>query len=334
MSGRVGTSFSPHRCAFLGIDPRTTFEQVLQLGLGLVRISAYWSDIESGGYADLDWLLDTAQAAGQAVLLTVGMKGIQYPEFYIPPGVAADPDGAGAVGRGGPLFQGARAIVTDTVARYRDRPAIVAWQVENEPFNRSGPSRWWIDPGLIREEIAAVRALDARPVAVNVFGHFDLLQDFLSRPHRYLLDLQGIAPEPEVLSVIGASDILGLDVYTHIGVDMLGYELVRTAARDWAATAGGWLQAAHGQGKDAWIIECQAEPWEPTRDTYADPKTLSPDDIGDMYRQLSAAGYSTILLWGCEYWFWRAASGDGRWLDAVRAVVGGGPQAGLDKAGA
>jgi len=334
MSIRVGTSFSPHRCSFLGLDPPATFEQVLQLGLGLVRISAYWSDIASGGYGQLDQLLDAAQAAGQPVLLTLGMKAIQFPEFYIPSDVPPDPDPTGAVGHGGPLSQGALAIVTDTVARYRDRQEIVAWQVENEPFNRSGPSRWWIDAGLVRQEIAAVRALDARPVVVNVFSHFDLLQDFLSRPHRSLIDLQGTAPEPEVLSVIATSDVLGLDVYTHIGVDILGFELVRTAARDWAEAAGGWLDAARRQGKDARIIECQAEPWEPTRDTYANPKTLAPDDIGDMYRQLRAAGYTTILLWGCEYWFWRAASGDGRWLDAVRAVVADAGQMAIDKAGA
>jgi hypothetical protein len=330
---RIGTSFSPHRCSFLGLDPRATFAQVLQLGLGMVRISACWSDITTGGYDDLDWLLDTAQAAGQPILLTVGMKAIQWPEFYIPSAVAADPDTTGAVGHDGPLAQGLLAFVTDTVSRYRGRPAIVAWQVENEPFNRSGPNRWWIDPGLVRAEIAAVRALDARPVVVNVFSHFDLLQDFLSRPHRSLLDLQGIAPEPEVLGVIESSDVLGLDVYTHIGVDILGIELVRTASRDWAGTAGRWLQAARDQGKEAWIIECQAEPWEPTRATYADPKTLAPDDIGHMYRQLGEAGYTTILLWGCEYWFWRAARSDARWLDAVRAVAADAARIGLDKAG-
>src|SRR3977135_3494379 len=68
---RIGTSFSPHRAAFLGVDPRVTFEKLLALGFALIRVSAYWDEIRSKGYGDLDWILDAAQAAGQPILLTV-----------------------------------------------------------------------------------------------------------------------------------------------------------------------------------------------------------------------------------------------------------------------
>jgi hypothetical protein len=40
-----------------------------------------------------------------------------------------------------------------------------------------------------------------------------------------------------------------------------------------------------------------------------------------MYRQLAGAGFETILLWGAEYWLWRADAGDSRWLDAARRVL-------------
>ena len=37
---------------------------------------------------------------------------------------------------------------------------------------------------------------------------------------------------------------------------------------------------------------------------------------------MAAAGFTTILLWGCEYWLWRAGTGDSRWLDAVNGLLG------------
>jgi hypothetical protein len=321
---RIGTSFSPHRASFLNLDPRATFKSVLDLDLGLIRLSAYWDEIRGKGYDELDWMLDAAAAAGRPILLTVGMKGIQWPEFYLPADLVPKATGRGAcLGSDPGLREAAVRVVSETVARYRDRAGIAAWQVENEPFNKSGPSAWWIDPTLVEEEIAAVRALDRRPIVVNTFSHFDLLQDWFSRPHRNLLDLAGEVPEEEVLRVIGAADVLGLDVYTHIGVKLpiLGWEIVHTAAPDWAQSAQRWLQAAAGQGKEAWIIECQAEPWEPSQATYAEPRTFSPEEIVGIYGHLAGAGFTTILLWGCEYWLWRAGTGDSRWLDAVKGLL-------------
>jgi hypothetical protein len=128
-------------------------------------------------------------------------------------------------------------------------------------------------------------------------------------------------PEQEALDVLSASDVLGLDVYTGIGFKVLGFEAVHRAASDWADSAGRWLQAATEAGKDAWIIESQAEPWEPSKETYADPKSFDPQMLEEVYSKLAAVGFNTILLWGAEYWLWRADAGDGRWLDTARRVL-------------
>jgi hypothetical protein len=319
---RVGTSFSEHRASFLGLDPRDSFGRVLQLGPALIRLSAYWDEIRAHGYDELDWLLDRARAADQPILLTVGMKGIQWPEFYIPPELVPAGIGSGACVSADPgLHQAVVEFVTETVSRYKDHPTLSAWQVENEPFNSSGPLKWWIDTGTVRDEIGAVRQLDQRPIVVNTFGHFDVVQDWLSRPHRNPLGVGETPPEQEALDLLGGSDVLGLDLYTAIGVNMFGHEVVHHAASDWADSAGRWLATATAAGKEAWVIECQAEPWEPSKDTYADPKSLDPPAIEDMYSRLAAAGFQTILLWGCEYWLWRADAGDNRWLDAAKRVL-------------
>jgi hypothetical protein len=318
----VGTSYSEHRASYLGLDPRATFQRVLDLGLGLIRTSAYWDEIRKNGYGELDWLMQEAQRAGQPMLLTVGMKGIQWPEFYIPSDLSPPAVGADScVSQDARLCREVVDFVTQTVERYKDHPTLVAWQVENEPFNLSGPQRWWIGPDTVREEIAAVRAIDDRKVVVNAFAHFDLLQDWFDRPHRNLLDLTGLTPEQAALDVLGAADVLGLDVYTRIGIEVLGHEVVRGAGGDWADSARRWLDAAVGAGKEAWIIESQAEPWEPSRDTYADPKTFEPEMMLAMYEKLAAAGFRNILLWGAEYWLWRVDSADSRWLDVAKQVL-------------
>jgi hypothetical protein len=289
----IGVSFSARRCASLGLASESAFLDVLALGFGVVRISAYWDQIRRDGYDELDWLMDAARDAGQALVLTVGMKGIRWPEFYIPPELQP-----------WPRRDEVLAFVSETVARYRDRREVIAWQVENEPFNRSGPRHRWIHPRLVRSEMRCVRSLDERPIVLNAFAHFDVSVDDESRPRR-LFGLVRVQPEKLILDLLGPFDVLGLDVYTAIAD--------RAAALDWSDSAARWLRVARERGHDAWIIEAQAEPWK--------TPSFSPDDMRSIYASLARAGFSTILLWGVEHWLERAAAGDTTWLDAAKRLV-------------
>src|SRR5207253_9488179 len=105
-----------------------------------------------------------AQQARKPVALTVGMKALGWPEFFVPTSVkdltglsqgqdvASDPS----------LRAATLAFEESTVRRYRDNPALVAWQIENEPFNRAGPPRLWIDAKFPRDEIPSARQLGGR----------------------------------------------------------------------------------------------------------------------------------------------------------------------------
>ena len=308
MGPRVGTSFSPRRCARFGIPARSTFAKVLELGFAPIRVSAYWDEIRAGGYAELDRLVDAAQEAGRPLILTAGMKAMQWPEFYVPRDVHADPDARGRVGREPRFAHEVVDFVAATVARYRDRSTIECWQVENEPFNRSGPASWWIAEDLVRREVDTVRALDPRPIVLNAFARFDAT-DWLSRPRRGPFGFRRLVAEKTILRLLRPRDVLGLDVYTAMAE--------RTAGAAWADNAARWLREARRRGRDAWVMEAQAEPWEAPEGDYANPRSFSPDDLVATFRRLSAEGFATILLWGCEYWLWRAAEGDARWLEAA-----------------
>src|SRR5258708_25511956 len=66
------------------------------------------------------------------------------------------------------------AHVRDVTIRYRDNPTVMAWQIENEPFNRSGPHALWVPRRVVRAEAEAVRSLDPNPPLVGTaFAHFD-----------------------------------------------------------------------------------------------------------------------------------------------------------------
>jgi len=76
--------FSPRHATFLGLDWQRSSRRLEALHLKVIRLSAYWDQVDSEGYGQLDWLLNESQASGQPVVLSVGMKGEGWPEFYIP----------------------------------------------------------------------------------------------------------------------------------------------------------------------------------------------------------------------------------------------------------
>jgi hypothetical protein len=312
----LGTSFARWRAEALGLDYRAAFERICAMRFGLVRLSASWREIAQFGYGHLDWLLGEAERSRQPVLLTVGMKALGWPEFYLP----YDMRPADLA-----VQRGAVAHVRDVARRYCDNPTLTAWQIENEPFNRSGPNSWWIPRPVVRAEAEAVRSVDRdRPQVVTGFAHFDENLDRSSSrdQSRWRRRLGLILPaEREALSILRRGDVLGLDVYRTIGWrDASGREGIAQAAPDQLASVAFWQRIAREQGKRFWVTEAQAEPWETRRQTHADPLSIRPEAIGELVNRLVGIGVETILLWGSEYWLWRADNGDPRWMDAVSLV--------------
>jgi hypothetical protein len=322
---QVGTSFSPAHATYLGLDWQASYKRLEALHFKVIRISAYWNQVDSEGYDQLDWLLQQSKASGQPVVLSVGMKGLGWPEYYIPPGFEPKVGDGGDVGQDPVLRAGVLDFIDAVVSRYQSNPAVVAWQVENEPLNPAGPHRWFIGKELLVQEVSTIKANDQRPVIVNAFGHFNMLFDRTSNRHGFdfkaLLGFDSDTAEAQSLNVLENGDILGLDVYTEIGYNFLGQVGVSHAGSDWASKAGHWRKVAAKQNKRAWITEAQAEPWEASMTTYGDPKSTVAEDIGARFHAIRAQGFGTILLWGAEYWLWRADNGDSSWLDAVHALL-------------
>lgn len=329
MPVQVGISFSPRRAAYLGLDYRQAFTRLEAMHFRVIRLSAYWDEVDASGYDELDWLMKEAARNHQPVVLTVGMKGLGWPEFYIPDSVspAAGLSSGQDVATDPSIREAALAFVEQTVLRYRDNAALIAWQVENEPFNRAGPDRLWIDANFLRDEVASVRGLDGhhRPMIINAFSHFNLVFDQASERQgfdiRQWLGFDADSAERDGLSVLKRGDILGEDVYTAIGFQFLGQNHMSHADGDWPDRLAHVRDLARQQGKQAWITEAQAEPWEADPTTYTNPRSTSPEAIRNIFANLKDAGYSTVLFWGSEYWLWRADHGDARWVDSIKGIL-------------
>ena len=326
---QVGISFSPSRAGYRGLDYRSAFKRLEAMHFRVIRLPSYWDQVDKEGYDQLDWLMSEAQRARQPIALTVGMKALGWPEFYVPTSVmdVTTLNQGQDVASDSSLRAATLAFVESTVLRYRDNPALVAWQIENEPFNRAGPQRLWIDAKFLRAEITSVRQLDGRhrPLIVNAFSHVNLVFDQASARQgfdlRQLLGFDADSAESDSLAVLNRGDVLGLDVYTAIGYQFLGQDHLSRADADWPDRLARVRDLAKRQGKQAWITEAQAEPWESTEDTYTDPKSTSPAAIRSVFENLKDAGYGTVLFWGSEYWLWRADNGDPRWIDAIKAIL-------------
>ena len=147
----LGISFRSPQVDALGLDARTTLQTLLTYPFQLIRLGAYWNRLEPepGRFCpdELDWQVDAAERAGKQVILCVGaVKAFGYPEFFVPahhlrPPLRESDLVEPAAHR--PLLAAATAFVTRIVERYRDRRAIVAWQVEHEAVDPLGMEHTW-----------------------------------------------------------------------------------------------------------------------------------------------------------------------------------------------
>ena len=331
-SPEVGVTFSRRQAEYLGLAWQETFSAVMDLSPTVVRLGAYWDEIERRrdvyDFSTLDWQLERLPPQHYRVVLTVGMKAPRWPEYYLPTWLMRETK----VGQRGtisndPLVRDeALRFVEAVVARYQDHPSIAYWQVENEPLDPSGPRHWRIGADFVAEEVALVRSLDhhQRPVILSMF--VDTPPPLASLPPWRSHD------ESRARTLLDMADILGLDVYPSRGIRVFGRDLyLDWSGWAWERPAMTLRQLAIDQGKDAWIMEAQAEPWEPSRLVYLDDglsRSVQPGTAADTFGRLSSGGFGTILLWGAEHWYMRQERhADRSWLDTLRPLFRSSDQA-------
>ena len=322
---RIGTTYSRRQSEYLDQDWKKVYISILDMGFDILRLGAYWDRIEKEegiyNFESLDWQIEEAKKKNIPVILTVGMKAPRWPEYYIPEWCLkrARLRYGQDVSESDYVREKTIAFIRETVNRYKDESIICCWQVENEPFDRVGPRRWWIGPAFLGEEIDVVRTIDRaeRPVMINAATY----------PNRLLRFIAGItAPVDAIGEAIKQCDILGLNIYPTVGHKLWWMELYfRTNTVQRIQCFSEIVKTARFNKKKVWITELQAEPWEPGQLVHTDkgePLTTQPSAIEESFDEIRSLGIDVILLWGAEYWHFRDAHhADGAWLDGIRGLL-------------
>jgi hypothetical protein len=331
----LGISYRPLQAAALGLDPRQALGDLLPYPFGVIRLAAYWNQLEPGPdrlqTEVLDRQLDAASAAGKKIILCVGpVKAFGYPEFFVPGHHLPSPlpEGKLVSPQTHPrLLDAATAFAGRVVERYRDRPEIIAWQVEHEPVDPLGMEHSWrLSAAFVRHEVAAVRAADShRPVVLTGF----LPTSTPVRIHqRWRTRDQG-----DSLMVAGQlADVVGINFYPRHAVVRVGSRTAYLAGAEsrWQQRAARRLCARVAEsGRQIMITESQAEPWEtvttPPSEAGRGMFSCLPEHIIENYNTaIRLARPSAFLFWGAEYWLKRREQGDDRYLAAFSRVLAGG----------
>lgn len=280
----LGVTFSQRYATDLGLDWKRTYLAMFDdLGARRVRIATYWDLVERvpGAYdfSDIDWMLDEAAKRGVKVILTVGQRSPRWPECHIPEWVRENGNDAVREAR---LTDYVGALIT----RYRDRPEIAVWQVENEPFVKFFGECPAFSRDFFDNELAYVRSLDpSRPILVTDSGEFSTWTAAARR-----------------------GDILGTTMYRKVHNPSYGYVTYPIGPNYYRFKAA-LIRAL--LGKDGFIVaELQAEPWadgwvgdKSVKEQY---ETMNPDLLREYVEYSKRVGFSESYLWGAEWWYWLA----------------------------
>ncbi len=290
---KLGATFSKVYASDLGLDWKETFTAVLDdLGVRLLRIPAYWTDVEPvpGVYdfSSVDWQVDEAARRGSTIILAVGRKLPRWPECHVPDW-AKSLDEAKAQAA-------VLNMVEATVLHFSKDPSIVAWQVENEPFFDFGicpPA----DDDFLRREIAAVRKIDPRPIVVSESGELSTW-----------------------VQAAAYADILGISTYRVVWSRLTGYFFWPITPRVYQEKA----LAVSTLVRKIIITELQGEPWT-TVPVTAMPlvqqfSLMNPDRLRANVVFARRIGFPEAYLWGVEWWYWLKKQGHPEMWEAAKAI--------------
>lgn len=292
-----GVTFSRFDAQYMNLDWRETYRAILDdLAVKKIRLSAYWPDIEPQAdifdFSNLDWQIDEAEKRGAKIILAVGLRLPGWPECHLPDWANNLSDSV----RQRKILN----LIINVISRYKDRPAITAWQIENEPFlSRFGlcPT---LDKDFFEEEISVAKTLDKRPLIISASGE---LSAWITEA-RY-------------------ADILGITIYRTTWNKYFKYFYYPLPAFSYYLK-GQLVKFLTGIDK-IMVVELQAEPWTPSGELINTPlkeqyKTMNLKRFQEIINYAKGTGYQDFYFWGVEWWYWLKGRGDSSIWDEAKQI--------------
>ena len=292
-SPRWGATISSKYAEELGVDWKQVFnESIDDLGIRLYRVPVYWDRVEKTqgefDWTEYDWIVKQSEQKNIELVFALGYRVPRWPECHSPGWVDALSE-----------EEKQRAILNllkSSVDHFKSSPAIIRWQVENEPFLAVFGECPPLDEIFYRQEIEFVKSLDSRPIQVTESGELSAW-------------LNGAA----------VADILGVSMYRTVYNPFIGYTQYPLSGKFYRRKA----QYIRNLVDDVIISELQAEPWGP--DVYqenGDDRILTPAVFGEAIEVAQRTGFSEIHFWGVEWWWMvKEKYEDPRYWEIVKQTV-------------
>ena len=247
------------------------------LGVRRFRLMSYWDEHEktAGEYdfTSLDEQIRIVREGGGVVTLCLGVRQPRWPENHWPNWAWHLPQDE----RDQKLLEFVEMVVT----RYRNEPAIIDYQLENEALLEEFGERPDVNSLRLRLEYALVKHLD---------------------PHRRI--------------IMTTSTSWGIPIFQPIP-DIVGfsyYQVIYRKGKYRLSFHRPWLDRLRAKlikvihKSPCFIHELQAEPWGPQNiwemsldEQY---KSMSLNQLKDNIRQAQKTGLHPIDFWGAEWWYW------------------------------
>jgi len=278
-----GMSFNTMYATELGLDWKETYDAIIDdLGVRKFRLAAHWPMVEPTQnfytFDELDYQIARAEEVGAEVILAVGKRLPRWPECHVPKWAKELSNDE----RNRAQLNMVRAVVE----RYKNSPAVVTWQVENEPFLEVFAFEHCGDTNeaLLKKEIALVKEIDpTRPILVTDSGNLGTWNGAYSN-----------------------GDMFGTSVYVHFWNPELGQ--FRTVLPPWVyRVKDNAMGVLHGD-KPTLLIELSAEPWllQPIVDTPLEVQfsRMNLEKFEDILVYAEKTRFEEQYLWGAEWWYW------------------------------
>lgn len=335
-STRLGISFRPLQAAAFGLDVRPALQALLAYPFQIIRLGAYWNQMEPepGTFQtdELDWQIEAAESAGKQIILCLGpLKTFGYPEFFVPEHHLSHPFPEHSLVEPSnypSLLQAATEFILHLVERYRGHKSILAWQLEQEAVDPLGVEHSWrLKAEFVEREAQALRNADpTRAVIMNGFLPTSL-------PVRLSQWWQTRDQGDSLAVAQRLADMVGIDYYPRHALIPLGSRTlyldgsqspVHQARRNQLLA---WAVANH---KELLVTEGQAEPWEavtvPSNPQNQALYSCLPEHILSNYNNCMGwfgdpfALYA-YLFWGAEYWLLRKQGKDSSYLQSFERIL-------------
>ncbi|MFH1426750.1 MAG: hypothetical protein ABIG66_04975 [Candidatus Kerfeldbacteria bacterium] len=275
----MGATFSTKYCKELGLDWKKVYIALLDdMEIRVLRIPIYWDEIEKKqGQVNLDdvrWMLDEAQKRGARVTPAVGRRVPRWPECHPPKWTRY-------------LFEdeiqdAELAMIRTVTTELKDHPAIMRWQVQNEPLFGVFGECPEPDPEFVAESVDLVREIDpARDIIITDSGELSTWTETAQ-----------------------LADILGISMYRVTWNSFWGYFYYPVPPTMYTAKAGVIAPLV----KDTIVSELQVEPWVPssilTATLEEQYRSMDSERLLSNVDYVRRTGFSEVYLWGVEWWYW------------------------------